>query len=110
MALYIDGIELPKDKTVAVIIHPNGTAYTTEIVAGVCTKHLADCTASDVPLHGKLIDADAVTAAAMEDILGWEDAGCDRSDYRAFLDNYIKDAPAIIPASGSGRAKKSSRT
>ena len=51
-----------------------------------------------LPEHGRLIDADAVKAAAMEDILGWEDAGCDRNDYRAFLDNYIYDAPTIIPA------------
>ncbi len=59
---------------------------------------LEDCPLIPVPPHGRLIDADAVKAAAMEDILGWEDAGCDRDDYRAFLANYIYDAPTIIPA------------
>ena len=47
---------MPKDKAVAVVIHPDGTAYTADMFAGVCTKYLADCTAAHVPPHGDLID------------------------------------------------------
>lgn len=60
MSVLIKGMTMPKDKFVAVVIHPDGTAYTTEMTAGVCTKYLADCTAVLVPPHGILIDADAM--------------------------------------------------
>lgn len=55
MSILINGMEMPKDKAVAVVIHPDGTAYTAEMFAGVCTKYLADCTAIPVPPHGRLI-------------------------------------------------------
>ena len=58
MSVYIKGMEMPKDKAVAVVIHPDGTAYTAEMLAGVCTKYLADCTAVPVPEHGRLGDLD----------------------------------------------------
>ena len=53
-------IDMPKEKSVAVVIHPDGTAYTAEMSAGVCTEYLADCTAVPIPPHGRLIDADAL--------------------------------------------------
>lgn len=53
-------MDMPKEKAVAVVIHPDGTAYTAEMTAGVCTEYLADCTAIEVPAHGRLIDADAL--------------------------------------------------
>lgn len=59
MSVLIKGMEMPKDKAVAVVIHPDGTAYTAEMFAGVCTKYLADCTAVPVPPHGDLINRDA---------------------------------------------------
>lgn len=58
MSIYIKGMDMPKDEAVAVMIHPDGTAYTAEMFAGVCTKYLADCTAVTVPPHGRLIDAE----------------------------------------------------
>lgn len=53
-------MDMPKEKAVAVVILPDGTAYTAEMSAGVCTEYLADCTAIEVPAHGRLIDADAL--------------------------------------------------
>lgn len=58
MGIYLPYMEMPKDKAVAVVIHPDGTAYTAKMFAGVCTEHLADCTAVPVPPHGRLIIKD----------------------------------------------------
>lgn len=58
MSILIKGIEMPQKKAIAVVIHPDGTAYSTEMFAGVCTEYLADCTAIPVPPHGDLIDRD----------------------------------------------------
>lgn len=60
MGVYIKGIEMPSKKAIAVVIHPDGTAYSAKMFAGVCTEYLADCTAVPVPPHGRLIDADAL--------------------------------------------------
>lgn len=70
------------------------------IIAGmsIAKARPSDCPLVPVTPHGRLIDADVVMSLAMEDILMWEDAGCDRDDYRAFLANYIEDAPTIIEA------------
>lgn len=48
MGIYIKGIEMPKDKAIAVVIHPDGTAYSAEMSAGVCTEYLKDCVAIPV--------------------------------------------------------------
>lgn len=60
MSVLIKGMEMSKDKAIAVVIHPDGTAYSAEMFAGVCTEYLADCTAVPVPPHGRCIDADAL--------------------------------------------------
>lgn len=92
MGLYIKNMEMPKDKAVAVVIHPDGTAYTAEMFAGVCTEYLSDCTAVSVPPHGKLIDADAILQEATkgEEPFDWIDKN---ELLRLFF-----DAPTIIPA------------
>lgn len=59
-SILIKGMEMPKDKAVAVVIHPDGTAYSAKMFAGVCTEYLADCTAVPVPPHGRSIDADVL--------------------------------------------------
>ena len=56
MSVLIKGIEMPSKKAIAVVIHPDGTAYSSEMFAGVCTEYLADCTAVHVPPHGRLIE------------------------------------------------------
>lgn len=92
MSILIKGHSLPKDREHYLIqINADGTIYDAvgRGIVGV---------AVELPPHGRLIDADAVTNAAMEDILMWEDAGYDRDAYRAFLANYIEDAPTIIEA------------
>ena len=48
MGIYIKGIEMPKDKAIAVVIHPDGIAYSAEMSAGVCTEYLKDCVAIPV--------------------------------------------------------------
>ena len=48
MGIYIKEIEMPKDKAIAVVIHPDGTAYSAEMSAGVCTEYLKDCVAIPV--------------------------------------------------------------
>lgn len=97
MSILIKGMEMPEAGEHVLLLHVyhDGTA---SIIGAHRHYKNEPFEIVPVPPHGRLIDADAVTDAAMEDILGWEDAGCDRSDYRAFLDNYIEDAPTIIPA------------
>lgn len=112
MGVYLPKMEMPIDKAVAVVIHPDGTAYTAEMFAGVCTKYLSDCTAVPVPPHGRLIDADALTETT-DGI--WDcndlyfqpnDKICDPNDckgckWRETMDCFrrmVKHAPTIIPA------------
>jgi len=78
MGILINGMEMPKDKAVAVVIHPDGTAYTAEMIAGVCTEYLADCTAVTVPPHGRLIDADELNVYDISPVYGFQRDGRDR--------------------------------
>lgn len=95
MSILIKGVEMPKgEKAVHLEIHSDGTVLMWQM--GDSDKVVGK--AISIPPHGRLIDADVVMSLAMEDILMWEDAGCDRDDYRAFLANYIEDAPTIIEA------------
>lgn len=89
MGVYIN-MEMPKDKAVAVVIHPDGTAYTAEMFAGVCTEYLADCTAVQVPPHGRLIDADALTISTAVPL--------DGKPYQYVHIDNIKGAPTVIEA------------
>lgn len=100
MSILIKGMEMPTTCKDCPCFYPEYNECNAIVGRWVDGKGTppSDCPLVPIPPHGRLIDADAVTDAAMEDILGWEDAGCDRSDYRAFLDNYIEDAPTIIPA------------
>lgn len=89
MSLLIKNMEMPKDKAIAVVIHPDGTAYSAEMLAGVCTKYLTDCEAIPVPPHGDLVDRDAIRKDWLE-------------NYRYALTSSILDsldsADTIIPA------------
>lgn len=113
MGVYIKGMEMPKDKAIAVVIHPDGTAYTAEMVAGTCTEYLADCAAVSVPPHGRLIDVDAL----VERIDGIRDCsdmifkpndkickipedckGCKWAQTKDCIQRMVENAPTIIPA------------
>lgn len=91
--ILIKNMEMPKDKAVAVVIHPDGTAYTAEMFAGVCTEYLSDCTAVPVCPHGRLIDQDAILRQVI------------RGDYpNQWIDKdellrLFRNAPTVIPAS-----------
>lgn len=91
MGVYLPNVDMPKDKAVAVVIHPDGTAYTAEMFAGVCTEYLSDCTAVFVPPHGRLIDADALLKKC-EFVCTDDD-----EDIRAVRYSVIEAAPTIIP-------------
>ena len=95
MAILIEGIEMPKDKAVAVVIHPDGIAYTSEMVAGVCTKYLVDCTAVPVPEpHGDLIDRKTLMEGEGRYFISLCKEGIDVEE--------ILRAKAVIPASEEG--------
>lgn len=89
--IYIFGISMPEDKAIAVVIHPDGIAYSAEMFAGVCTNYLTDCEAVPIPEHGRLIDADALCEG------------------RVSNDNVVicaKAAPTIIPADPADKGER----
>lgn len=71
--LLIRGIGMPTEKPIAVVIHPDGTAYCAEMFAGVCTKYLNDCVAIPVQPHSRLIDADALMLKILDYIDEYSD-------------------------------------
>lgn len=86
MSVLIKGLQFPKDNAIAVVIHPDGTAYSSKMFAGVCTEYLTDCSAVPVPPHGRLIDADEL----VERIEGiWD---CNDMTFRP--DDHICDVPS----------------
>jgi hypothetical protein len=91
MSILISGVEMPKDKAISVVIHPDGTAYTAEMFAGVCTKYLGDCTAASVPPHGPLIDYHDACRAVYN---GYKEFGMPWQNAEVMLSN----APTIIPS------------
>lgn len=99
MGLYIQGIELPSEKPVAVVIHPDGTAYSAEMFAGVCTEYLADCKASAVPAHGRLGDLDALRKRIEENIDAAKKAGNYEWWYPCTVAlDFALSAPTVIDA------------
>ncbi len=95
--ILIKDMKMPKDKTIAVVIHPDGTAYSAEMFAGVCTKYLTDCEAVPVQPHGRLIEESKVLDIVFE----WcpdDDGSVGKvGDLREMLDE-IEALPSIIPA------------
>ena len=88
MGIYLLNMEMPKDKAVAVVIHPDGTAYTAEMFAGVCTEYLSDCTAVPVPPHGDLIDREPFVQFIKTH---WD-------SYDQWFVEQLEARPTIIPA------------
>lgn len=103
MSVMICGMEMPQDKAVAVVIHPDGTAYTAEMFVGVCTKYLADCTAVPVPPHGRLGDLDVLIDKVIAKYLDHERKGelvFAAAEIKQDIIDLISEAPTIIPAEG----------
>lgn len=114
MGVYIKDMDMPTEKPIAVVIHPDGTAYCAEMLAGVCTEYLNDCVAIPVPPHGRLIDADALAEDLEYDVeldsrilddmdfVGKErehiqfDKDCKQKCMR-----YLTEAPTVIPATAA---------
>lgn len=94
MSILINGIELPKDKAVAVVIHPDGTAYAAKMVAGVCTEYLSDCTAAPVSPHVRPIDANSLVKLLRNK---YEDNPWVSSAVLDWFLAEIKNAPTVIP-------------
>ena len=104
--LLIRGIGMPTEKPIAVVIHPDGTAYCAEMLAGVCTEYLNDCVAIPVPPHGRLGDLDALAQQIEHDRFHHThtDGLAARhhvAEYGHFL-TAISYAPTVIPASKEG--------
>lgn len=101
MSILISGISMPEDKAIAVVIHPDGTAYSAEMFAGVCAKYLTDCEAVPVPPHGRLIDADALEKAISKNIDDFWRGGDGGGGYYLAEDaiGEVRIAPTIIQAS-----------
>ena len=89
--IYIPGLSVPENKAIAVVIHPDGTAYTAKMFAGVCAEYLKDCVAIPVPDHGRLIEAERLKEVFHRNVASGE----------AF-DQLIDIAPTIIPADKEG--------
>lgn len=105
MSILIKGMEMPKDKAIAVVIHSDGTAYSAEMFAGVCTKYLTDCEAVPVLPHGRLIDEQWLKNAMITTLESLKkNPKMDMQEMHliaAFntLRTMVDDAPTIIPAS-----------
>ena len=110
MSVLINGLQFPKDNAIAVVIHPDGTAYSSKMFAGVCTEYLTDCSAVPVPTpHGRLGDLDElkkiVASAKHMDAhifngkTMYSDHLCVGADYDDVC-AAIDETPTIIPASG----------
>lgn len=95
--IYITDMEMPNDKAIAFVIWPDGTAYSSKMVAGVCTEYIKDCKAIPVPDHGRLIDADALIKELVLVIDDLNDHNGATLLMAIFLE-VLKAAPTIIPA------------
>lgn len=95
--IYIPGMEMPSDKAIAVVIHPDGTAYSAEMFAGVCTQYIKDCSAIPVPDHGRLGDLDELIADLQPTDEDIRSTGADLM--LAVFVEVLKSCPTIIPAS-----------
>lgn len=85
MSIYIKDMNLPKEKTVCLLVSPDGQAFV-KSESGQEEKYQL----MPIPNHGRLIDADAALANR-EEIDYW----CyDLSD----LPEYFEYCPTIIPA------------
>lgn len=98
MSILIKGMEMPKDKAIAVVIHPDGTAYSAEMFAGVCTEYLADCTAVPVPPHGRLGDLDAIKKEFDRICDEFDACIIDEMNCLNMILASFYNAPTIIPA------------
>lgn len=84
MSLLISGLNLPNDKPVTLFITSNRNVYLEGVLLSGKAVH--------VPVHGRLIDADALRT-------DWLENGENEYVYdtNAFLDS-LDNAPTIIPA------------
>ena len=104
MSVYIEGVEMPTDHPMWIVVHSDGTVEASEISPGrpVGWRTLRNAAIS-VPQHGRLIDADAFTKDECNNCDGaCEALPCDclncEADCRCDFMQDIANAPTIIPA------------
>lgn len=85
ISIYIKDMNLPKEKTVCLLVSPDGQAFV-KSESGQEEKYQL----MPVPEHGRLIDADAAIANRNAD-MNWCYDLCD-------LPDYLADCPTVIPA------------
>ena len=91
MDILIKGLTLPKDDALSVIIYPDGVV---EVQVGwngdvPVYSNAFKATAIELPLHGNLVEGDAVLQALIEE-LG------DGSRYARIRDKLIDKVPVIV--------------
>lgn len=85
MGVYIKGVEIPKENRLTLQISADGAVYVVNSCSITAETYTTD--AVSVPSHGRLIDADALKADALDE------------SGRMFISNIqIFNAPTIIPA------------
>lgn len=89
MSVLIKGMEMPKCEPLMIRITPDGEVH----YVGAVGQSVKRTKAIEIPPHGRLIDADALTELVETEFRNWEE------DYDAsqFLGD-IEDAPTIIEA------------
>ena len=85
MGIYIEGMEIPKDRPQLLWIYPNGKALTVQSDV----DPWKELQAVPIPPHGRLIDADALGSFM------YNMDFCDGGE----ADEWIQNAPTVIPAS-----------
>lgn len=87
MGVYIKGMEMPKGLGKTITIYPNGTVRVWVNNKG--RGELLEQRAVPVPLHGRLIDTDAVSL---------EGGPYEYDEWCKWALEQYQDAPTIIPA------------
>ena len=98
MGVYIKGMEMPTDCALLLKIFPAGSVGVPVHLNWAGTMVVNDAEAIPVPLHGRLIDADAFIATIRP--LCEEDAfaACTFATVKQLMVEHINKAPTIIPA------------
>lgn len=96
--IYIPGMEIPKDKGIALVLRPDASVGLYTVHSGMLYSELGERQAIPVPNHGRLIDADRLDKAIGEEVHECEWDNASFSGYRVW--DLLDDAPTIIPADG----------
>ena len=104
MSVYINGMEMPKEKNMILVLSTDGSVWEVDELLDDGSNDRLIAHAIPVPDHGRLIDADALMLKIQDYIeeYGWEtdEHGWHNEKWCAMKETEmaISDAPTIIPA------------